>query len=148
MNIKHAKFNINTISKTLFHENIDINYYQNVCNLIPLVDVNFAVSVCSPENRETPDGLDTCVQTIRDTMVDISAFWFGSDYPEKCPVPEYTIECQNFNPTPASMADRLFTPGTFDASAIETFIEVTVHEKSGRLINLVDQLFYSEKWNF
>ena len=70
--------------------------------------------------------------------MDDSAFWFGTDYPERCPVPENTIECQNFYPTPASMADRLFTKGTFDASTIDTFMEVTIHEKPGRMKSVIN----------
>ncbi len=66
-------------------------------------------------------------------MVNESAFWFGTDYPAKCPVPENTIECSNLDPTPASMADRLFFQGTYDGSTIENYIEITIHELPGEL---------------
>ncbi|XP_072033603.1 uncharacterized protein C56G2.4-like [Amphiura filiformis] len=102
-----------------------------ICMLSYYVDCGNAQSVCSSESRESEDGLAACLQSIRDTMVNESAFWFGTDYPANCPVPEYTIECVNLDPTPVSMADRLFFKGTFDVLTIEHYMDVTIHEKPG-----------------
>ena len=109
-----------------------------ILNLL-FTDTCNSQTICSPENRESEDGLAACLQAVRDTMINESAFWFGTDYAERCPVPEYTMECQNLEPTPASMADRLFFAGTFDPATIEHFMEVTIHEMPGKVFYF---LFY------
>ena len=97
-------------------------------------DTCHAQTLCSPENRESEDGLAACLQAIRNTMEDDSTFWFGTDYAERCPVPADTIECQNFEPTLTSVADRLFFAGTFNPATIEQYLEITIHEMPGKVL--------------
>ncbi|XP_072032898.1 uncharacterized protein C56G2.4-like [Amphiura filiformis] len=69
-------------------------------------------------------------------MEDKNAFWFGYNYLVRCPLnqyglPQYNIECGNFDPTTFSLADRLFRAGGFNATTITSYLDVVIHEKPG-----------------
>ena len=71
-------------------------------------------------------------------MEDRSAFWFGTDYNERCPpsnrgIPQFNLECTDLDPTPTSMVERLFPSGSFGASTINSYLDVVIHEKPGRM---------------
>ena len=96
--------------------------------------LNFSLGkdMCSPENRLTDDGFAECMNAIKSQMTNQSAFWFGTDYAAKCPVPMNTLECSNFDPRPTSMAERLLSYGGFEAEALTSYLNVVIHEMPGK----------------
>ena len=105
--------------------------------------------VCSPESRSTDEGFQDCLQAIRYTMQDPAAFWFGFEYLYRCPVPDNSIECQNFLKYPTSLAQRLFPigndisslDGVFNASTITSYLDIVIHEKPGEILTLSQRVF-------
>ena len=64
-------------------------------------------------------------------MQDRDAFWFGEEYQRRCQGMENTLECFNFDPSPSSMAERMFGE-IFDPSTITSYLDIDMYEKPGK----------------
>ncbi|XP_072035205.1 uncharacterized protein [Amphiura filiformis] len=114
--------------------NIGDDEYVCLCPALYLGDnceTTIDKDTCRPENRITEDGMTDCMKAIKTIMADPSAFWFGTNYTERCPIPAFTVECLNPDPRPGSMAQRLFGNSSSIDEMLTSYLDVVIHEKPG-----------------
>ena len=79
----------------------------------------------------TDKGMSDCMDSIKTLMIDNSAFWFGTNFTTRCPVPGNTLECQNFNPRATSIVARLFGNSSI-VNEMTSYLDVVIHETPGK----------------
>lgn len=89
---------------------------------------------CAERNRN--QNMRRCLNAVGEVALNETHFWFGYDYFTRCPRGSLdSLEC--YNPTPRiafSLISKMFTPGTFNSSHIDRYLEVMYRSPPGKKI--------------
>ncbi|CAH1801629.1 unnamed protein product [Owenia fusiformis] len=102
------------------------------------------VSPCSKTNRASD--LDACLNEIRTIAQNDDWFWYGRSYFTLCPEEKrQEIGCLNndADPNRLSLADKMFTKGTFDPMALDRYIDAAYVSPPGQYMGC-DHLYVTE----